>query len=124
VWSGRQTLLGAAETPLPVRLSPPAGISWSDTDWVDYYTVGRWTVLVWALAKVEGIQDWREHERLLERLLVHLKKRVPAEEEAKRAVAALERLHVLLVAFQHEANERTRANLRRGLEKTLQQLSP
>ncbi len=81
-------------------------------------------MLVWALAQVEGVQDWREHERLLERLLANLKKRVPAEEEAKQAVAALERIHALLVALEHETNEQTRTDLRRGLEITLQQLSP
>jgi hypothetical protein len=62
-------------------------------------------VLVWALAQVEGVQDWREHERLLERLLAHLRERVSLEAEAKRAVAAFERIHALLVALEHEANE-------------------
>jgi hypothetical protein len=124
VWVGRQTLLGTETASLPELLSPPAGVRWPETEWGDYYALGRWTVLVWALAQVEGVQDWREQQRLLERLLANLKKRVPLEEEAKRAVAALERIHALLVALEHKANERTRANLRRGLEKTLQQLSP
>jgi anti-sigma factor ChrR (cupin superfamily) len=38
--------------------------------------------------------------------------------------AALERIQALLVAIEHEANEQTRANLSRGLEITLEQLSP
>jgi hypothetical protein len=125
VWSGRQTLLGAAETPLPVRLSPPAGISWSETEWGDYYALGRWTVLVWALAKAEqSAQDWRQHQLILDRLLANLKQRLPMEEEAKRAVAALERLQALLVTIERQANEQTRADLSRGLEITMQQLSP
>lgn len=124
VWVGRQALLGTEAAPLPPLLSPPAGVRWPETEWGDYYALGRWTVLAWALAKIEGIQDWREHERLLERLLAHLKERVSLEEEAKRAVAALERIHALLVALERGANGRTRANLSRGLEKTLQQLSP
>jgi hypothetical protein len=124
VWVGRQMLLGTETAPLPEPLSPPAGVRWPETEWGDYYALGRWTVLVWALAQVEGVQDWREHERLLERLLARLKKRVPAEEEAKRAVAALERIHALLVALEHGANEQTRTDLRRGLEISLQQLSP
>jgi hypothetical protein len=124
VWVGRQMLLGTETAPLPEPLSPPAGVRWPETEWGDYYALGRWTVLVWALAQVESVQDWREHERLLDRLLANLKERLPLEAEAKRAVTALERIHALLVALEHEANERTRANLRRGLEKTLQQLSP
>jgi hypothetical protein len=124
VWVGRQALLGTQAAPLPELLSPPAEVRWPETEWGDYYALGRWTVLVWALAQVEGAQDWREHERLLERLLAHLKERVSLEVEAKRAVAALERIHALLVALEQEANERTRANLRRRLEKTMQQLSP
>jgi hypothetical protein len=124
VWVGRQMLLGTETAPLPEPLSPPAGVRWPETEWGDYYALGRWTVLAWALAQVEGVQDWHEHERLLERLLAHLKERVPLEEEAKRAVAALERLQALLVALQRQVNEQTRANLSRGLEITLQQLSP
>ena len=81
-------------------------------------------MLVWALAQVEGVQDWREHERLLERLLAHLRERVSLEAEAKRAVAALERLQALLVTLEQEISEQTRANLSRGIEITLQQLSP
>jgi hypothetical protein len=38
--------------------------------------------------------------------------------------AALERIQALLVTIEHEANEQTRASLRRGLEITLEQLSP
>jgi hypothetical protein len=124
VWVGRQALLGTETAPLPEPLSPPAGVRWPETEWGDYYALGRWTVLVWALAQVEGVQDWREHERLLERLLAHLRKRVSLEEEAQRAVAALERLQALLVALEQEINEQTCAELSRGLEKTLQQLSP
>jgi hypothetical protein len=100
------------------------GVRWPETEWGDYYALGRWTVLVWALAQIEGVQDWREHERLLERLLAHLRERVSLEAEAKRAVAAFERIHALLVDLEHEANEQTRAELSRGLEITLQQLSP
>jgi hypothetical protein len=124
VWVGRQALLGTEAASLPPLLSPPAGVRWPETEWGDYYALGRWTVLVWALAQVEGVQDWREHERLLERLLAHLRKRVSLEEEAQRAVAALERLQALLVALEQEINEQTRAELSRGVEKTLQQLSP
>jgi hypothetical protein len=124
VWVGRQMLLGTETAPLPEPLSPPAGVRWPETEWGDYYALGRWTVLVWALAQIEGVQDWREHERLLERLLAHLRERVSLEAEAKRAVAAFERIHALLVNLEHEASEQTRADLRRGLEITLQQLSP
>jgi hypothetical protein len=126
VWVGRQMLLGTEAAPLPEPLSPPAGVHWPETEWGDYYALGRWTVLVWALAQVEGVQDWHEHERLLERLLARLRERVSLEAEAKRAVAAFERIHALLVDLEHEANEQTqtRAELRRGLEITLQQLSP
>jgi hypothetical protein len=49
---------------------------------------------------------------------------MPVEEEAKRAVAALERIQALLVAVQRQANEQVRAELSRGLEITMQQLVP
>jgi hypothetical protein len=49
---------------------------------------------------------------------------LPLEEEAKRAVAALERIQALLVAVQRQANEQVRAELSRGLEITMQQLAP
>ena len=107
VWVGRQRLLGTEAAPLPEPLSPPAGVRWPETEWGDYYALGRWTVLVWALAKAEqNVQDWREHERLLERLLAHLRERVSLEAEAKRAVAAFERIHALLVDLEHETNDR------------------
>ena len=89
VWVGRQVLLGTETAPLPEPLSPPVGVRWPETEWGDYYALGRWTVLVWALAQIEGVQDWREHERLLERLLAHLRERVSLEAEAKRAVPPL-----------------------------------
>jgi hypothetical protein len=93
--------------------------------WGDYYALGRWTVLVWALAKAEqNVQDWRPHQLILDRLLANLKQRLPLEEEAKRAVAALERIQALLVAVQRQANEQVRAELSRGLEITMQQLVP
>jgi hypothetical protein len=49
---------------------------------------------------------------------------LPLEEEAKRAVAALERIQALLVAVQRQANEQVRAKLSRGLKITMQQLVP
>jgi hypothetical protein len=125
VWAGRQALLGTEAVSLPPLLSLPAGVRWPETEWGDYYALGRWTVLVWALAKAEqNVQDWRPHQLILDHLLANLKQRMPVEEEAKRAVAALERIQALLVALEHEANEQTRADLSRGLEITMQQLSP
>jgi hypothetical protein len=125
VWVGRQALLGTEAASLPPLLSPPAGVHWPETERGDYYALGRWTVLVWALAKAEqSAQDWRQHQLILDRLLANLKQRMSVEEEAKRAVAALERIQALLVAVQRQANEQVRAKLSRGLEITMQQLAP
>jgi hypothetical protein len=72
----------------------------------------------------QNVQDWHQHQFILDRLLANLKQRMPVEEEAKRAVAALERIQALLVAVQRQANEQVRAELSRGLEITMQQLAP
>jgi hypothetical protein len=125
VWVGRQALLGTEAVSLPQLLSPPAEVRWPETQWGDYYALGRWTVLTWTLTKAEqNIQDWRPHQLILDRLLANLKKRPSMEEEAKRAVAALERIQALLVAVQRQANEQVRAKLSRRLEIIMQQLAP
>jgi hypothetical protein len=125
VWAGRGALLGSDAESLPAFLSPPAGADWPDTEWADYYVFGRWTVLLWALAKVDYPgQDWRQHQSLLESLLAKFTKRLPTEEEANRAMAALKGLQPLLQAVQRQTNEQVRAKLSRRLEITMQQLAP
>jgi hypothetical protein len=54
-------------------------------------------------------------------LLARLNQRVPGEEEAPRAVSALQRLHPLL---ERKPDAPSRAELRRALEITMQQLAP
>jgi hypothetical protein len=125
LWAGRQALLSAkaAEAP-PAFLSPPEGIGWPNTAWADYYALGRWTVLVWMLAKQEDIPGWQPHPTLLDGLRVRLSERVSAEEEARQAVNALSRIQPLLAALAHEANTPRRDELRRTLEITMQELAP
>jgi hypothetical protein len=125
VWAGRRVLLGSDAESLPAFLSPPAGADWPDTEWGDYYAFGRWTVQLWALAKVDYPgQDWRQHQGLLESLLARFTQRLSAEEEAKRAMAALKGLQPLLQGVQRQTNEHVRAKLSRRLEVTMQQLAP
>jgi putative zinc finger protein len=125
VWAGRQMFLGTDEAPLPVFLSPPAGVSWLDTEWADYYAFGRWMVLLWALAKMDYPgQDWRPHQSLLESLLAKFTKRLSAEEEANRAIGVLKDLQPLMEVVQRQANEQVRTDLSRRLEITMQQLAP
>jgi hypothetical protein len=125
VWAGRRALLGSDAESLPAFLSPPAGADWPDTEWGDYYAFGRWMVLLWALAKMDyPEQDWRQHQGLLESLLAKFTKRLPTEEEANRAMAALKSIQPLLEVVQRQADEPARAEFSRRLEITMQQLAP
>jgi hypothetical protein len=78
-------------------------------------------VLVWTLTTGNPLQDWHPHLGILEGLLARLNQRVPGEEEAPRAVSALQRLHPLL---ERKPDAPSRAELRRALEITMQQLAP
>jgi len=126
LWVGKRALFGRDKETLPEFLSAPGGVTWPETAWAHYYTLGRWMMLVWTLASPDlGKADWREQAAIGQRLLSELSKGgAQAEEEAKRATAALERLQAPLAALEREGNERGRGELRRSLEIAMQQLAP
>lgn len=124
VWMGRAALMGKGELQIPEVFAPPVGGLWSDTDWADYYAFGRWTALLWALVNLERpAVDWDQQQEVLEALLIRLSERIGSDEEAERAVAALRRIQPLLAAVEHDPSESGRADLRRELEWTMQQLA-
>ena len=125
LWAGKRALSESEET-LPEFLSAPGDATWPETAWADYYALGRWMMLVWTLTTPDlGKADWREQVAIGQRLLSELSKGgAQPEEEAQRAIAALERLQPPLAALEREANPRSRADLHRSLEIAMQQLAP
>jgi len=124
LWAGKRAFFGSDKETLPEFLSAPAGVTWPETAWADYYALGRWMMLVWTLGSPDlGKADWREQAVIGQRLVSELSKG-GAQPEAQRATAALEHLQAQLAALQQEANARHRAELRRSLEIAMQQLAP
>ena len=126
VWVGHYELSGANE-PLPQSLfSPPTGKPWGDTQWADYYTAGRWSVLLWALVttKLATEEDWGQQRDMLESLVSRFEKRPSTEPEAARVIAALANIKPLLKSMDTNSDDRMRVKLRRQLEIMMQQVAP
>lgn len=125
LWTGKNTPFGEEAIPLPEALSPPPGSDWEDTQWAVYHQFGRWTVILWALAKTEHKGDyWHDHSHVLNSLVAHFTKRAPIEHEATHAVAALRRIQTLLAAVANQADHQTCSKLARELMITMQRLGP
>ncbi|MGH8615485.1 MAG: hypothetical protein ACREYF_26555 [Gammaproteobacteria bacterium] len=124
LWTGKHAFSGTNKEALPEFLTPPGALTWPETEWAEYYALGRWMMLVWTLAASEPNKgDWREQAAIGQRLHSELSKQ-GARPEGQRPTAALERLQAQLAALQREANARHRAELRRSLEIAMQQLAP
>jgi len=123
VWAGRAELVPSSAVSTPEVFAPPAERPWNETAWADYYAFGRWTVLLWAGASLErAAVDWHQQQAIREALSARLSDRLDSEEEARRAVAALERMEPLLAAVAEKADDVAFVNLRRALELAMQQL--
>lgn len=128
LWAGRAELQGGAAHAAPPHLATPTQATWQGSDWADYYQLGRWTVLLWALIQTEnGDVDWRPYQETLRALRARLAAR-PDEEEAARAVAALDGIEPLVSKLQAETIRLTAggvpSELQRRIEITMRQLAP
>jgi hypothetical protein len=125
LWVGRAELLGTTPAPIPALVAAPGQAPWSETEWADYYELGRWLMLVWSVAQSgQRVEDWESYQSVLQELLAQLKQREPQEAEAQRAVAALSHLEPLLGALAQPSNIPTRDQLSRRLRIAIHQLAP
>lgn len=124
LWMGQRELVGVNE-PLPQSFSPPSDNAWLTTEWTDYYTAGRWSVLLWALVKADLAtqEDLRQHQDILEGLLSRFKKR-PQDIQATRVITALANIEPLLKSLDTNHDGRSREILNRQLEIMMLRLAP
>lgn len=123
VWEGRRDLLRSNEA-LPEFLASGTNHAWSETEWSDYYSAGRWMVLLWTLAQsgLAEAGDWSNHRKIADALASRLEKR--STEAADRIVVELRRLEALLEAVRRDNSEIGRLRLSRQLRTDMQQLGP
>ncbi len=121
LWAGRTALIATSgrTLELPEYLLPPerAGTVWQDTQWADYYALGRWLIYLWALANVNSNEeDWQRqlfiHDEFVS-ILVGDADRSPRVNDVK---AALEEVRPLLQSLRGKSDETARSQFARRLE--------
>ncbi|MEN8216449.1 MAG: hypothetical protein ABFS56_08745 [Pseudomonadota bacterium] len=74
--TAREALLGVSEVVLPERFSPPAPFdSWSKSEWVGDFELGRWLFLLWTACHFEAELPqsfWDEQRKILSSFKVKL----------------------------------------------------
>ena len=71
LWAGRAALLGTAASPaIPPDLAPPAQGSWLNSEWSDFYQLGRWVLVLRTLAGTAhpARQEWQPYQETLKGL--------------------------------------------------------
>ncbi len=125
LWSGRTTLLQTEPLPLPQGLSSPAGETWQESQWQDYYSFGRWSALLWVLAQSEqAVGDWDVYAEVLRQLRKNFKKRPADEAYAQEAVVTLDRLEPLLDQVNRRGEPQAYTTLSRTLLMTMERFAP
>ncbi|MEN8133899.1 MAG: zf-HC2 domain-containing protein [Pseudomonadota bacterium] len=125
LWSGKCALFADRAGLLPERLFPPAGRPWADTDWKQYYELGRWMVLVWVqVHPARTPQDLTSHQATLEILHSEFKKRTALDESANESIEALAHLRPLLDNAARQGDHHAYQDLSRNLLIMMQKLGP
>ena len=122
---GRSELLGH-ETDTSPAFKNAQDMDWSNSEWKDYYTFGRWSLLSWSLAKSNKgtANDWIEIKTISDQLLHQFQQRPIGEQHAQLAVQALKRVDPTLVAMGQQPSQAHAATISRRLEMTMQQFFP
>ncbi len=126
LWAGKMALIKtkSARTPHPGLLPEWIESNWAETKWADYYNLGRWFVLLWALAKTDHPEiNWKSQQTILDTLLTTFAKRPPSEIEAKQVLTELEGIKPLLTEVQMAKNIPARLALSGELEMSMQALA-
>lgn len=90
-----------------------------------YFELGRWIVLAWAQSRSETrAVNWAAHQQSLDALLGELDKLVESQDEARIAIAAINRLRTEVATLAKQDDAAAKSALARGLELTIQQLAP
>ncbi len=98
--TGREALLGNSKVVLPPLLLPaaPEG-NWLKTEWVPYFELGRWTVLLWSVSQSLDEMPkafWDEQREILALLQADFVARQETESEALRVVFKLKKIEAYL----------------------------
>lgn len=125
LWAGRAALLGSDAAAIPSDLAPPAGTTWQDSAWADFYQLGRWMLVLRTLASTAepAAQDWLPYHEALSELRARLAHRTD-DEMAKRAVSALDGMEPVLARLQTDTPGDAREALIRRLDTAMNQLAP
>ena len=125
LWSGRAALLQGETMPLPEGLASPDGQTWEESPWSDYFSYGRWSVLLWAHTQSKEIPaHWDNHAKMLKQLRDVFDTRPSEEPYQKEAVATLDRLQPLLERVRNQGETQDYTALNRALLMTMERLTP
>ncbi|GAB4362178.1 MAG: hypothetical protein Kow0060_18260 [Methylohalobius crimeensis] len=93
------------------------------TAWQDYYELGQWTFLTWALAHADDVsaEEWRIFHRHGQQFVSRFQRKTE-QPIAERVVASLQEINVLLDKLTRQGDSAQQARLARRLKLTIQQL--
>lgn len=94
---------------------------WQRSPWRDYYDLGQWTFLAWALAQTGNVsaEEWQAFERYCQTLITRFE-RQPKEPTAAQVLAALREIHSVLGDLARHPDPALQIRLARRLRLTAQ----
>ena len=120
LWIGKNQLLANATDNLPESLAPADNQPWQNSQWADFYQLGRWMFLLWVETQTEvGQANWTQHAEILHQLMDQSEEPKTKVNGSIRAIdAQLQRL----IVSPNSAREQNQ--LRRMLEMSMQEYAP
>ncbi len=98
--TGREMLLGQSDVALSPRFLPSAPENnWLKTQWADYFELGRWTLVLWAVSQYHDEMPntfWDEQKLILAKLQAAFAARQATDNDAKQAVSNLKLIKTYL----------------------------
>ncbi|RKZ91002.1 MAG: hypothetical protein DRR19_08475 [Candidatus Parabeggiatoa sp. nov. 1] len=98
--TGREFLLGHSDVALSPRFLPSAPENnWLKTQWADYFELGRWTLVLWAVSQYHDEMPntfWDEQKPILAKLQAAFAARQATDNDAKQAVSNLKLIKTYL----------------------------
>lgn len=100
----------------------PQEDQWLRSPWRDYYDLGQWAFLTWALAQAEGVlpREWQVFERYCQNLILRFERHT-GEPAAYKIRVWLQETHVLLNSLANHPDPAQAARLARRIQTTLPQ---
>ena len=125
LWTGRKNMLADQQAQLPAKLKPAKQNQWLDTEWSNFYLLGRWVILLWAETQFqEGAVDWEQHEQILQQWRAEAVEQTSNQDDVQAILVSLEPIGEKLALLQSPQNQHERESLRRLLEMFMQKYSP